>query len=123
MDDFRTRQRRRKVLSSNITIIVLLVVIGVFSKEVWDIYTKERHARESLNHAAARYADLSERKDFLDAEITMLEDEEGVEWKLRERFGIAKPGERVIVLVDEEATTTVQEHTESFWDTVWGWFR
>lgn len=122
MLEFRERQKRRRVLSSNITIGVLCIVIAIAAKETWDLYAKERHARELLENARVRQESLGEREAFLKSELANLGDEEGVEGELRERFGIAKPGEKVIVLIDEEATTTFEEPKKGWWARLWSWF-
>ncbi len=122
MLEFRERQKRRRVLSSNITIGVLCIVIAITAKETWDLYAKERHARELLENARVRQESLGEREVFLKSELANLNDEEGVEGELRERFGIAKPGEKVIMLIDEEATTTFEEPDKGWWARLWSWF-
>lgn len=103
-------------------VVVLTVVVLILGKEVWDVYKRERLARESLELARVQQEDLNRREEFLSSEIELLNDTEGVEGELRQRFGIAKPGEKVIVLVDEEATTTSPPPELSFWKKILSWF-
>jgi cell division protein FtsB len=121
MHDFRQRQRTRRLLSSNITIIALCIVIALLGREVWGIYMKEQRARESLLRAQTQYDSLQERSEFLESELALLNNDAGVESKLRERYGIAKPGEKVIMLIDEEGTTTPPEPDSGWWKKLWSW--
>lgn len=123
MLEFRLRQKRRRLLSSNLTILVLCIVIIILGKEVWDVYQRERLARESLSQAQVQKESLDKREQFLRSEIDLLENQEGVESELRERYGIAKPGEKVIVLVDAEATTTLRQENTSWWKKIFFWLR
>lgn len=123
MLEFRQRQKRRRVLSSNITILVLCALIVLLGKETWDVYVKEQKAAELLERAQIQQKSLDKRAEFLESEIALLANTSGVESKLRERFGIAKPGEKVIMLVDTEATTSLQETETSFWKKILSWFR
>ncbi len=123
MLEFRQRQKRRRVLSSNLTILVLCVLVVLLGKETWDVYVKERKAAELLERVQVQQRNLNERAEFLESEIALLKDAGGVEGKLRERFGIAKPGEKVIVLVDTEATSSLQKTETGFWEKVFSWFR
>ncbi|GMU74411.1 MAG: hypothetical protein AMXMBFR44_6080 [Candidatus Campbellbacteria bacterium] len=111
------------MLSSNLTILVLCIVIIILGKEVWDVYQRERLARESLSQAQVQKESLDKREQFLRSEIDLLENQEGVESELRERYGIAKPGEKVIVLVDAEATTTLRQENTSWWKKIFFWLR
>lgn len=122
MLEFRERQKRRRLLSSNLLIFGLCILVVIVAKETWDLYTKEQHARELLENAEARQESLGEREAFLTSELSSLNDAEGVEGELRERFGIAKPGEKVIMLIDEEATTTFEEPDKGWWARLWSWF-
>ncbi len=123
MLDFRLRQKRRKVLSSNLTILALCILIAIITKEVWDVYQREQLARASLEQARVQQQSVEERKEFLESEIALLHNETGVESKLRERFGIAKPGEKVIMLIDAPATNTPSTNGISIWERIKNWFR
>lgn len=123
MLEFRLRQKRRRLLSSNLTIAALCIVILILGKEVWDVYRRERLAREALSQAQVQKESLEKREEFLRSEIDLLADQEGVEGELRERYGIAKPGEKVIVLVDAEATTTLEQENTGWWKKFFFWLR
>ncbi len=123
MLEFRQRQKRRRMLSSNLTIIALCALALLLGKGTWDVYVKERKATELLEQAQIQQKSLNERSEFLESEIALLQNETGVETKLRERFGIARPGEKVIMLVDTEATTSLQKEDAGFWKKIFSWFR
>jgi len=90
-------------------VIVALVLIALLGKETFDLYKKERQARLKRAEAEAEYAEVLARGAFLDERLDLLATSEGQEAELRERFGVAKEGERVIILVDEEPTADISD--------------
>ncbi len=76
-----------------------LLLIGIMWN-TWDIYQKERTARSILEDAEKNRKELEVRATTLENDIARLETEGGVEEVVRDRYGVAKKGEEVIVLVD-----------------------
>lgn len=91
---------------------------------VWDAYEKERTARIERRGAEALQVALDDRQVALEARISHLETERGVEEVLRERFLVTKEGEEVIILVDapEPPLDTLESSRKSIWETMKGWF-
>lgn len=66
--------------------------------------------------AEASVIELEERKERLSEEIQHLETKEGVEEEIRENFGFAKEGERVVIIVEgEEVETRGENKNTGFW--------
>lgn len=113
-------QQRRKIILSRVGVLVLIVLIFVLIRAVWNVYTKERETRERLSEVRAEHAELSEREAFLETEIERLSTESGVEDEIRRQYGLAREGERVFVITDRmdaEATST----KKGFWDFLFFW--
>ena len=66
------------------------------------------------------YKALEERKNTLQANIAALNTEHGKDAAIRTAFGVARPGEEIIVVVPpaSEAPTT----TPSWWHWLFNWF-
>ncbi len=45
---------------------------------------------------------LLSRRDFLNAEVTRLSTEKGIEIEIRKKFRVAKPGEELVVIIDDD---------------------
>lgn len=66
---------------------------------VWNILMKEERARHAANDAKAQLAALAERQQTLQGNIDDLGTERGQEASYRETYGVARPGEEVIIVV------------------------
>lgn len=74
---------------------------------VWGIARKEEIARKKVEETKAELALLTERKAVLTENLVELGTDRGKEATLRETYGVAKPGEEVIIVVPpKEATST-----------------
>ena len=77
----------------------LLIAIAWLSTLVWGIGGKTLFALRESRETHARYAAIEERRTVLERDLAVLETPRGEEAAIREAFGVAKPGEEVIVLV------------------------
>lgn len=94
--------------------LVWLVVL------IFGIFRKEEIARHAAAETRAELATLEEREHTLQGTISELSTDRGQEATLRETYGVARPGEEVIIVVPgEEATTTLKL---PWWKGVLGWF-
>lgn len=92
--------------------VVLLFVLLIFlSKGVYGIYTKYSHAKNIYNLADERLKSTEARKRTLDSEIARLHSEDGIEAEIREKYRMAKNGEKLIVIVEKKASEVDQTET------------
>ncbi len=106
MREFQEKKRHRRILFSPLTVILLLFLIAFFSRAVWNVYQK---AQLSAANAAAAYNELNKlqnRKKVLDTEVKRLQTNEGVEEEIRAKYSVAKPGEQIVVILNDKATET-----------------
>lgn len=74
---------------------------------LYGIIRKEEIARRAVAETKAELASLESRKAILNQNLAELETARGHEATLRQTYGVAKPGEGVIIVVPpKEATTT-----------------
>ncbi len=86
---------------------------------VWGIARKEEIARHAAEDSKAQLAILEERQKVLDANLAELNTPRGQEATLRQTYGVAKPGEEVIIVVPpKEATSTPPA---PWWKKAFGW--
>ena len=112
MRDFQRKQQIRKVLYSKAALVAVLILLVIVGKATWSVYTKERESQKNLTRVENELASLQAREQKLQKDITHLQTPEGVETEIREQFQVAKPGERMIVLVEEGRAAPAEAPTE-----------
>ncbi len=119
MHDFREKQKVRRFLYSKVTVGALAILVLFVGFKTWGIYQKERLSREMLEEAKATHADLSMRALALSNDIERLNTDIGFEEVVRDRYGVARKGENVVVLLDADDTGATEENEEEgFWEKV-----
>lgn len=111
MIPFQERKKIRKILYSKITLIALAVVLLLVGDGAWNIYQKAAIARAERDSAARSLADLQSRTAELQASLVQLQSERGVEEDIRQKFTVVRPGEDVVVVVDD--STKKSENSEA----------
>ncbi len=84
-----------------------------------NIFRKEEIARHAAQTTQAQLTSLKQRQQTLQRNINELSTERGQEATMRETFGVAKPGEEVIIVVPTKAASTTPPQT--FWQKWFGW--
>lgn len=99
---------------------VFVVLFGWFSWLLIGIVEKEERARKAAGEAHAEFVSLSEREATLRQNLIELETPRGQEASLRETYGVARPGEEVIIVL---APDDGEEFAElSWWNRFLGFF-
>ena len=111
----RARQLRRGLL-----IGILLFAAFWLLYLIWGLAGKAQIAVREAHEVEWQYRALEERKAALAADLAMLETARGREAAIRTAFGVARPGEEVIVVVPSETTTATPPLP--WWQKVLNWF-
>ena len=123
INEFKSRRKTKRVLSSPVTMVVLVVLIVVLAKSTWSIYGKYSLSKERLNQAESQLSEFKAQEGKLSQSIAALSTVSGTEAALRTNFRIVKLGESLAVIVNTattaSATTTAPA---SFWHRLFGWF-
>lgn len=102
VEEYKKRRRvRRIVLSWPIVALVCIIAI-LLGFSTLRLYMRNRPlsiARETLN---ADIAALKERNTELEKRVIRLQTPAGVEEEIRERFGLRRPDEEVIIIVRDD---------------------
>ncbi|HSE34605.1 MAG TPA: hypothetical protein VLB83_00635 [Candidatus Paceibacterota bacterium] len=100
MLDFRERSRFRRLFYSTPSVVILVVIAGFLAHASWTMYEKSVQAGERRDKVLGELAALEARKVQLDADIGKLSTDRGIEAEIRDRFMVAKEGEKVIIITD-----------------------
>ncbi len=80
--------------------------------------------RENKKIAENKVAELQQKKEKLSSNIAKLKTDQGVEESIREKYGLAKEGEDVIVVVeDKNASVAKESESGGFWSWFTSWFK
>jgi cell division protein FtsB len=101
--------RRKDIVSESMWILLRRVFIGVLiialvwlGSATWRTYQKQLESGAMRSVAETEFEDLRAREERLKAQIADLKTIRGKEAVLRERYGLAKEGEKMVVIVEPE---------------------
>jgi len=110
-------------LYSRPVIVVLLVLVALLSRSVYERLGVERDMSDRRARAEAELERLQDRKVQIEDRVEYLEGERGIEEEIRKNFDVAREGEQVIILTGEEKkksiTTDEEKIDKSPWYQFW----
>ncbi len=102
------RSRRAELLNFGIRLVgallLLCVTIGMV-RAAWDMFGRLNMATAGQQDAEAQLASLESQKTTISASVDQLSSPRGQEALMRDHYGVVKPGEGVIQIVDHASTT------------------
>lgn len=129
MRQFEKKQKTTKIKSLVFSvpfIVVLAVFCSLSINATWDVYKKARETKKNMTAVAETYDELKIRESELVGKIESLETPLGVETEIREKFGLVKEGEEMIVIVDppkeEKEDNPEDVKSKTLWEKIKGWF-
>src|SRR3989338_418725 len=119
MRSFQKKRGWRNIMQSRPVLALLIVILLFFAWGVFRFTGKMRVTRENRQIASNKLAELQKEKEKLSGDIARLETPEGVEASIREKFGFAREGEEVIVVVEDKNKLESKPPQSSGF---WSWF-
>jgi len=113
----------RAILETWPVLLLLLGLVFFFAFGIADFWSKLKDTKENKVTAETELAELKDRKGKLEADIELMATPEGKERIFREDFGLAKEGEGVIVVLDEENEEGSEQEKNGFFGFFKGIFR
>lgn len=102
------RTKKDRLREYVIAALLALIIIWLLSL-IWSIARKEEIARGTVKETQAELSQTKEREAVLEANLAELNTDRGQEASLRQTFGVAKPGEEVIIVVPEKEVSAPPE--------------
>ncbi len=106
MLDFQQKRKLKSKVYHPYTSIALGVLVLLALHSSWSVYTKKRESEELRSIAEAKVKELTIHEAQTEANIQRLSTPEGIEGEIRSKFNVAKQRENMVILVDDDATTT-----------------
>lgn len=85
--------------------LLLLLVTAGMVRAAWDMYGRLKVATAGQQDAEAEFHNLQTQEANVSQSVQELSTSRGQEAILREHYGVVKPGEGVIQIVDQASTT------------------
>ena len=119
------RKARNTTVSSYVALGMLIVAIVFLGNATWNVYRTHAEARIRELRAKEELAALVLREETLREDIARLNTEEGREAEMRERFGVGRAGEKLIVITevnigDNEETRPIVPCYGELWQLIFG---
>lgn len=106
MFDFHEKRKIRQILYSKAVFALLTILTALLLIAVYNRFTVAQETKEKLEERRADLEALETRAEVLNAKVDHLEEERGIEEELRNRFNVAKEGEQVVVIIDQDGEET-----------------
>lgn len=97
-------------------VLVFFVVLGCVS--VVRAYAKQRQAVNNRNNSIHELRDLEQKEADLSLKIDNLSTNRGMEAEVRNRYRVTKPGEQLVIVVDNNDSGETVPQGPSFWQKV-----
>lgn len=117
MSTFKPKKSIKYFFYSPLSVCVLFLLTILMTKGAWNAYQKSQDAQNSLSESERAQAGLIDRQAFLSKEIDRLGTESGQEGELRSKYSLAKGDEQMVIIVDQEGSSSSKSDTQSggFW--------
>src|SRR6185295_11290276 len=99
MREFQDRRRMKRFLHSRYAIALLVFVCLILAKGVWGVYDKYEKSKELAQRTRQELVELEARPKSLSERSAAPATPEGKEREIRDRFGVVKEGEKMVVIV------------------------
>ncbi len=127
MREFSQKRRIRRYMYSFPVLIFLLIILFFIIKGSFGVYQKYSFSKNELKKSESELMVLEEKKTNLSEQVAHLDTETGIEKEIRSKFDVAKEGEKLIVIVDDEveqeAVVEEKGFVGNFLTTIKGWFQ
>ncbi len=115
MRNFQKSGRLRHIMQSKFFLIFLGIIILSFFFNMFSFMAKMEETIRNRKIIENKIAELEKSKGKLNSDINKLKTEKGVEENIRDKFGLAKEGENMILVIDDKNLPEVQKKTNFSW--------
>lgn len=130
MRDFKQRRGSQRAVMrfglSLLAVLVLGLVTFMLARAAWSMYGKFTQAAVADAQEQTQLASLQAQEVQMSAAVNNLDTPRGIEAQVRERYGVVKPGEGVIEIVEpSDASSTAPAPQQGWfgrtWEVLFGW--
>src|SRR3989344_1056661 len=117
MRNFQEKRTFKHILQSKLFLVLLSVILLIFAWKVFGFWGKMQETAQNRKLLEDKITALEQQKEKLSLDINTLKTDKGVEENIRDKFGLVKEGEGMIVIVNEKSPLEANVGNESggFW--------
>lgn len=102
MRSFQKSGRFKQILQSKVSLMFLGALIIFFAFSLFGLVSKMEETSQNRKIAEEKLRELEKTRDILNSDIVKLKTTEGQEEILREKYGVGKEGESMILVVEDK---------------------
>lgn len=122
MKNFQPKRGFKDIVQSKPVLVFLFIILMFFAYGVVGFFNKMRVTKENREMVENKVLELEEKKIKLSSDIEKLKTDQGVEESIREKFGLVKDGEGVIVVVEDKNKIEVpKKEPDGFFSRLFFW--
>ena len=115
MGNFQEKNKVKSILYYRPFLFVFAFILIFFIWGVVRFLVKMNETEKNRKIAQMKVEELQKSREKLVTDIDNLKTDKGLEENIREKFGLAKEGEGLIVVVDDKKNLDEQKDTEGNW--------
>ena len=124
MSNFQEKNPYIKFIHSKLGLIFLGIFLVFFTFNIIKFLLKANETARNRKIAEENMIKLETQKERLNIDIEKLKTDKGTEEIIRDKFGFAKQGEGLVVVVDSTNNKIDQKTSKiSFWQRIKNWFK
>ena len=112
-----------KFWHSPVVLIVVFFILVIFGYKIVDLIKKDIETARKKELVINEINSLKEREVSLNKDISKLKTDEGKEQIIREKYQVAKEGEKMVTIVEENNKTNSQPGAKSVRNGFWNWIK
>lgn len=109
------RKIQWKAILTKLGTVVVLVLFVVVTKAAWNAFQKEKQSQENLAETRRELLRIEERFFSISEDVDNLRTDRGMEAAIREKFPVAKEGEKIIVILNDGNKEEERTEDERSW--------
>lgn len=109
MRNFQKKGKLWRLMQSKVFLVFLGILVIAFVFNLFSLVSKMEETSRNRKIVEDKIVELEKTKKELNLEINKLNTTEGIEKSIREKFGLAKDGENMILVVDDKNKTDTQK--------------
>jgi len=122
MNEFK-KKNKNSFWHSPFVLVILLCVVVVFAFNMIGLIEKEKETAQKKALILDEIDTLNKRETMLRSDINKLNTDDGIEDAIRDKYQVVKPGEKMVVIVDDKKPTEIQDNDPKNDHTFWGWVK
>ncbi|MCM2339450.1 MAG: septum formation initiator family protein [Burkholderiales bacterium] len=125
MKSFQKNKRFNRLFQSKVFLLFLGIVLLVSFYSIFGFMNKMRETVKNKNIVRDKIEELEKTKEKLNLDIKKLDTKDGTEESIRQKFGLAKEGEEMIMIVEDKNVGEDQKELDSkgFFSVIKSWFK